>query len=276
MSPFGIPITKAVKSVVAVHGLGGHYRNTWTAENGKLWLRDFLPLQLQTIEIEARILSYGYNSTTAFSKAVTDINDEAEMLLNRIWGERSTDEEKARPIFFVAHSLGGILVKKAMIIAHERSDIYGGILDRIHGVAFFGTPHRGSDLAWWADFSANLLKALELGRGTNTTYVEGLKRNSKTFSHISQQWIERAKALDIRTYYETERMHGLLVVDKDSARLNLPNEIPVGIAGANHRTICKFENENSQKYKQIWNALKIIAATIRETALAASKTDDSA
>jgi hypothetical protein len=95
-------------SIVAVHGLGGHWERTWTDENGKLWLRDFLPSQIPN----ARIMSYGYNSDTAFSKAVTDINDEAAMLLNRLNNERC-DKEKTRPIIFISHSLGGIVVKKA-------------------------------------------------------------------------------------------------------------------------------------------------------------------
>lgn len=103
-----------------------------------------------------------------------------------------------------------------MIVAQERSRIYGELLDSIHSVIFFGTPHRGSDLAWWADFTANLLRALELGRGTNTNYIEALKRNSKEFSLISQQWVERSQNIEIRTYYETERLLGFLVRTSDA------------------------------------------------------------
>lgn len=62
--------------------------------------------------MNSRVFSYGYDSSTAFSKAVTDITDEAEMLLNRIKGERKSPAERQRPIIFIAHSLGGILVKK--------------------------------------------------------------------------------------------------------------------------------------------------------------------
>jgi hypothetical protein len=57
-------------------------------------------------------MSYGYNSRTAFSKAVTDINDEAAMLLDRLDGERQSKDQKTKPIIFVSHSLGGIIVKK--------------------------------------------------------------------------------------------------------------------------------------------------------------------
>ena len=48
----------------------------------------------------------------------------------------------------------------------------------------------------------------------------------------------------------------LQIVDKDSARLNLPNEIAVGVAGANHKSICKFGRADSQKYLPVWRAIK--------------------
>jgi hypothetical protein len=104
---------------------------------------------------------------------------------------------------------------------------------------------------------------VQLGGGTNSAYVEGLRKNSKEFSNISEQWIERGQRLQIRTFYEADRMHGILVVDKDSARLNLPNEVAVGIAGADHRTVCKFEDIKSQKYRPVWNAMKAMAGDIR-------------
>lgn len=56
-------------------------------------------------------MSYGYNSSVAFSKATTDIHGEAAMLLERLYGERPSKVEKTTPIIFIAHSLGGIVVK---------------------------------------------------------------------------------------------------------------------------------------------------------------------
>jgi hypothetical protein len=81
---------------------------TWTDENGKLWLRDFLPSQLPS----ARIMSFGYNSDTALSNSVTDIDGVANTLLFRLRGLRPLEVEKKRPIVFISHSLGGIVVKK--------------------------------------------------------------------------------------------------------------------------------------------------------------------
>jgi len=86
----GEKLTSDGRSIVAIHGLGGHWRDAWTGDNGKLWLRDSVPLRLKDSGFNSRVFSYGYDSGTAFSKAVTDITDEAEMLLNRIKGERKS------------------------------------------------------------------------------------------------------------------------------------------------------------------------------------------
>lgn len=42
--------------------------------------------------------------------------------------------------------------------------------------------------------------------------------------------------------------------------LRLPNEIAVGVAASNHRTMCKFDSPDQQRYKPIWSAIRKIAA----------------
>lgn len=109
--------------IVAVHGLGGHWTETWTDtsdDRKSMWLRDFLPSQLkEEADVRARVMSYGYDSTTAFSKSVSDIEDQTGVLLHALNVERMSPAQRKRPIIFVAHSLGGIIVKKALIIANE-------------------------------------------------------------------------------------------------------------------------------------------------------------
>jgi hypothetical protein len=100
---------------------------------------------------------------------------------------------------------------QAMIRAHERSSHYADLLQRVRGVVFMGVPHRGSDVAYWAAFAANILQFGQLGFATNPAYVTALRRNSETFAAISTQFVERAVPLSIRTFFETERMGNQLV-----------------------------------------------------------------
>ncbi|KAB8074256.1 hypothetical protein BDV29DRAFT_125325 [Aspergillus leporis] len=69
-------------SIVAVHGLGGEWEHTWTA---------VLPYEFSN----ARIMSYGYEASTFFTQSITDVTNEAEILLSRLRVERSgkTSEE---------------------------------------------------------------------------------------------------------------------------------------------------------------------------------------
>jgi alpha-beta hydrolase superfamily lysophospholipase len=103
-------------SIVAVHGLGGHWKKTWTSDDDSFWLRDFLPQLLTAAGIAARVMSFGYNSATAFSKAKTSIRTHAVILLNLLREVRQTEEQKSRNILFIAHSLGGIVVKQVKLI----------------------------------------------------------------------------------------------------------------------------------------------------------------
>lgn len=96
---------------MAVHGLSGDWESTWTdPDNKSLWLRDFLPLQFPSLKL--RIWSFGYDSATAFTNSVADIDDAAKALVNALDGERQTKNSKRKPIVFIAHSLGGIIVKR--------------------------------------------------------------------------------------------------------------------------------------------------------------------
>ena len=100
---------------------------------------------------------------------------------------------------------------QALILAHERPRHYADLLNSVKGLVFFGVPHRGSDIAYWGNFAANLIKVIQLGFSTNTSFVRALKRNSAAFADISTRFSECGANLPIRTFYETEKFWGQLV-----------------------------------------------------------------
>jgi protein SERAC1 len=69
-----------------------------------------------------------------------------------------------------------------------------------------GTPHRGSNVAYWSKFLANVLHTTQLGNNTSSQLLSDLQQNSRILSEISTQFVERGSALQIRTFYETEKV----------------------------------------------------------------------
>ena len=89
---------------------------------------------------------------------------------------------------------------------HEQSSHYTDLLNSVRGLIFFGVPHHGSDVTYWSNFAANLLKIPQLQLSTNSRFVKALKRNSTIFADISQRFIKYGVNIPIRTFYETEKL----------------------------------------------------------------------
>lgn len=181
--------------IIAVHGLDPldnplHATKTWTAANGKLWLKDFLPLR----QPRTRVFLYGYNASAVFGASATGVNGAAENLLNYLRLERQLDQN--RPIVWLCHSLGGLVVKKAIITAYVSGDYYKIIHDATRGVVFFGTPHRGGHLAKLGDRMAKICRVVTGNQRNNI--MEALRKDSTFASDINKDFARRAAALQLR------------------------------------------------------------------------------
>ncbi|KAK6819428.1 hypothetical protein PG987_015911 [Apiospora arundinis] len=207
--------------IVAIHGLNGHWDTTWTDEaTKKNWLRDFLPLRFP----KARVMSFSYNSVVQFSKAVADIADFADQLLTGLDSVRTTIAGQGRPLFFICHSLGGIVFKQASVAEKLRSLLfpigYSHLRGPTQGVIFFGTPHRGSNAAGIGGMFGKILRSFSLGASTNVQLLKDLE-----------------------------------VVEKDSAVLGGPkHEIAIPMDG-NHRTICRFSSMDEPRLRTVFAEL---------------------
>lgn len=106
---------EAVVDIVLVHGLMGHPRKTWTAKNGVFWPTELLPQTLKGTKV--RILVYGYNADVYAFGGETHpssemIHQHARTLITHLSTERRSEGKERNAIVWVAHSLGGILVKR--------------------------------------------------------------------------------------------------------------------------------------------------------------------
>ena len=118
-----------------------------------------------------------------------------------------------------------------------------------------GTPHRGSDVANWSKILGRLANIPMLG-SIRTDLLEDLQPKSELLMTISSDFVERGASLSIFSIYERKLIPGLhdLVVDKDSAVLNVQNETPVPIE-ADNRTMCKFRSSKSEAYALVFDCL---------------------
>ncbi|KAI1448634.1 hypothetical protein F5Y02DRAFT_374104 [Annulohypoxylon stygium] len=240
--------------IVAVHGLSGDWEETWTWTDGttkKLWLRDFLPLQFPGLPV--RVWSFGYDASI-FGKAVINIENVAAFLVSNLDGQRQ-GTHSTKPIIFIAHSLGGIIVKKALILAHERSNTWHGIRDSTYGAMFFGVPHRGADLAYWAEHASRVVDFASFGLWRRNKFLKVLQKNSQELFDIANAVVEQAGRLDIRSFFETKMIGNDIVVTQNSATIGMANEQVLPILGADHRNMCKFDSESSPSYSNVKTAL---------------------
>jgi pimeloyl-ACP methyl ester carboxylesterase len=193
-----------ISSIFAVHGLNprseddrDHAWDTWrkpSGPQGRLWLRD----DLHRYVSETRIFLYEYNSTAVYGKDRDTFIDKANELLEAIRIERYGIE--SRPILLLGHSMGGLLIKQALINAHNNPK-YTPIKDATTGLAFFATPHRGVDsiLASLGSVMAKIAIAVGFQKGDDV--LETIK-NGSIFSDIMQEhWRQQLLKYNIISFW---------------------------------------------------------------------------
>ena len=112
-------------------------------------------------------------------------------------------QESKRPLIFIAHSLGGIIVKQALVWAH-REPRYQSIKDHTLGIVFFGTPHRGSGKANYGKTLANV--AAGVMHKPKSKLIDALQSNSETLMRLTSEFKFEAPNIKIMTFYETKTM----------------------------------------------------------------------
>lgn len=93
-----------------------HAWNTWrkpATDEGRLWLRDDLP----SVADKARILLYEYDSAAVYSSDRSTFIDKANEFLEAMRIKR--DGVEIRPLILLGHSLGGLLIRQALVNAHN-------------------------------------------------------------------------------------------------------------------------------------------------------------
>jgi hypothetical protein len=222
--------------LVFVHGLGGHWLDTWSHTGEKT---GFWPRWIAEENPDLAVWSLEYPAVrTAWRGPSMSILEHADDVLDCLRVARIGK----RPLVFVCHSLGGLLVKQLLRSAAERPRVRH-IGEATIGVAFFATPNTGSRLASFAGSALALLGPLGvLYRGSDV--LGELRANAPQIRGLNDWFRNNAAArqstaqLRVKVWYEKRGPMGILVVDETSANPGIVDVTPLGV-NADHFTICK-------------------------------------
>ena len=175
--------------------------------NGSVfWPKDLLWVVIPDI----RIYTWGYDADIASlsSASRNTIHQHARNLLSDLVDLRAESEHNQRPLIFVVHSLGGIIVKAAINLSRSTEGTKEKeIAPATSGVCFLGTPHRGSRSATIGKIAFQITKAA--GKSPNTKVLQGLERNSETLDMIgddfNQTIIKYGRHMHIHSFREEKR-----------------------------------------------------------------------
>ena len=94
------------------------------------------------------------------------------------------DASTNRPIIFIGHSFGGLVIEQAVVKANSAGGRYEPLIKLLGGVVLLGTPHRGSKLQKWGSIIANMARLIDYGE---TNLMEELEEKStKILDMISE------------------------------------------------------------------------------------------
>jgi hypothetical protein len=156
-----------------------------------MWLRDGLPIDVPSI----RTITYGYDTTLNDSESFQTVQDIAISFVSRL-AVAGRSSPSAKPIIFLAHSLGGIVLKHALL-EMANSEPRRHIFEAVRAVVFFGVPHKGMQISH--------LRSMVDGQ-PNGTLVEDLGSESTYLRVLDDQFSGLAyQSVRVFSVFETKR-----------------------------------------------------------------------
>ncbi|KFZ10171.1 hypothetical protein V501_05309 [Pseudogymnoascus sp. VKM F-4519 (FW-2642)] len=232
----GIEGMRARKSLVVVHGIGANRDRTW--KRNRDWLVDssMLPHDLPTV----RVLAFGYLSNwLGKDKTNTRLAEVANELLTAL--EIARRDCHDRPIIFIGHCFGGIVIEKAIVDAQSKLK---SLISSIAGVICMGTPHQGTGSHGAVAAIARVGAYLNLA--TESQILETLNPVSETLEDTVKSFAEASS----RNHWPA------LIVDEESACLKSWGRNKLV---SDHFDLNKFSSPDDPNYLSLRNTLMKMA-----------------
>lgn len=220
------------------------------------WPKDWLGRDCKNV----RVIGINYETSLSMWTPLCPSEKEKLSLTERsdeIAQKLIMSEVGNRPVVWITHSMGGLIVKQILLKACESSDPeLRKLCQRTRGVVFYSTPHNGSKMA-------NLNQAISLILWPSVV-VQELKENSPKLKEMHEKFLKLAEELQMRviTFVETKSTvvsamkFNFLLVEPKSGKTGIGEyyEIPL-----DHLGICKPRNRYSFLYQKVLHLLKEVA-----------------
>ncbi len=231
--------------IVFVHGVYSDPANAWTNRSGVSW-----PDLIKGDEkFQDYVVATYHYDTPGFSRTST-IEEIAVRMSRQI--EDKGVFERFNEVYFIAHSMGGLLVKRVLVELNRPAQIEK--LRKVKAALFIAVPTQGSNPAELASFlSANPqianMKPVDLN-----AFLQGLENQWQNLMR------DRQASPFPRSFcaYETKPTYGTVIVSRVYAATYCDqNQFPVD---ENHLDIVKPVSRASTIYD--WVRARILAASI--------------
>lgn len=228
--------------IIFVHGLGGDAWSTWHPEESKtdknfwpMWLgNDFPQCGIWSVAYEVEPTRWKKGSTMPLVQRADNIIDLVEL-----------DEIGERPVIFITHSMGGLLVKQILRNANDSvNESWQRIVEETIGIVYLSTPHSGAGIASWMKYIGGILRT--------SVSVEELEAHNPQLLNLNDYCRDNEKInkIPIIVYCENEKTAGVIVVDQTSANPGVAGVKPI-VVDENHITISKPDSPDNRIYRRV-------------------------
>ncbi|KAI1355970.1 hypothetical protein F5Y01DRAFT_301551 [Xylaria sp. FL0043] len=203
-----------------------------------LWIRQGIRKEVS----KARVMLYRHRE---LSEGMT-LDTAADDLIEQIMKTRA-GLEKARPIFFICHSIGGLVVKAALAKAWQHEDLRPLVYE-CHGITFFATPHRGSSYLSMPSLRESIQHLLFLEKPLPRSITHELRLGYKPLLKLHDRFIDIASELRVWTFYETvdSQLSGLGSYDFDEVHFSAPiTSIKSGLVGSRTEHALSLDSDHA-------------------------------
>jgi hypothetical protein len=255
--------------IVFIHGLRGDPFGTWRTDmhdeidgDNDIWPDIFLYKDLKKKYKNLHFITLGYEAgVVSWSSPWPSLSleERARLMLRALYAAKVGVHEKGnadqRPVIFITHSMGGLLLKKMLLQAKElqQSNIenfpvlgVSSILENTKGIIFLAVPHFGSDIA-------------------NHVNSESIRSLIRAHPAIRDLCLDAGRLVDLNEAFKKLELNCLSVAEEKPAPLGMgistvvvkPHSANPGIGQfyilpeSDHMTICKIKTTQDPLYQQV-------------------------